>query len=384
MRSIYLDYNSTTPVASSVRDSILPFLSEFYGHPSSSHWQGRASQEAIEDARSNLATLLGCHPAEIVFTSGGTESINLALLGSARSIALTEPDLNPHLITTALEHAATQRCVEQLEQQGWEISIAECDNQGVVIADQVERLMRENTRLVNVIHANHHLGTIQPLARIAELCEDRDLLFHSDAAQSVGKIQCNVDELGVDLLSLSGHKFYAPKGIGALYVRLGVSLEPILCGDGNEGGLRPGTQNVAHIVALGQAAKLVMQGMESAADRLAELRDRFHAQLEHLLGMAIPVHGMRAARLPNSLSFELPNTRSVDLQQQIPEICFGPMLSPMFASGNGSPCSAYSAIGLTPDRIASTYRISLGWQTSEQEVEQSCQMIAAAYESLSL
>ena len=382
MRSIYLDYNTTTPVASSVRDSMLPFLSEFYGHPSSVHWQGRASQEAIEDARSNVALLLGCHPAEIVFTSGGTESVNLALLGAARAVALTEPELTPHLITTAIEHFSTQRCVEQLQLQGWQASVVPSDAQGVVQTGDIERLLRDNTRLVNVIHANHHIGTIQPLARIAEICDQRDVLFHTDAAQSVGKIQCSVDELGIDLLSLSGHKFYAPKGIGALYIRLGVSIEPILCGDGNEGGLRPGTENVAHIVALGQAAKLALQGMEAAADRLAELRDRFHAQLEHLLGVVIPVHGSRAQRLPNSLSFELPHTRANDLQQRIPEICFGPSLSPVTTIGNGSSNSTYAAIGLTADQISRTYRISLGWQTSEQEIEQACQMIAAAYESM--
>lgn len=382
MRSIYLDYNTTTPIAASVRESMLPFLTEFFGHPSSAHWLGRASQEAIEDARSYTAALLGCHPAEVVFTSGGTESVNLAILGVARAVSASEPELTPHFITTELEHACTRRCAERLAQQGWEISVVGCDSQGVVRVEQIESLMRESTRLVSIVHANQEIGTIQPLRSIAEICHDRDILLHTDAAQTVGKIVCNVDALDVDLLSFSGHKFYAPKGIGGLYVKLGVLIEPILCGEGNEGGLRPGTENVPHIVALGNAAKLAIQGLESASDRLAELRDRFHSQLEHLLKVAIPVHGEKAERLPHALSFELPGVKSSQLQQKLPEICFGPLSGTSGSIGNGKMHAAYAAIGLTADRIAETIRLSLGWQTSEQEIDQACQMIAAAYESL--
>lgn len=382
MRSIYLDYNTTTPVATSVRESMLPFLTEFYGQPSSSHWLGRAAQEALEDARAHVAVLLGCHPAEIVFTSGGTESVNLALLGVAHSISQTEPELTPHLITTPLEHACARRCAEQLERQGWQISVVGCDSQGVVQVEQLKSLLRENTRLVSIVHANQEIGTIQPLSYIADICHEHNILLHSDAAQTVGKIACSVEALGVDLLSFSGHKFYAPKGIGGLYIKLGVPIVPILCGEGNEGGLRPGTENVPHIVALGSAARLAMQGMDSAGDRLAKLRDRFHSQLEQLLKIAIPVHGDKAERIPNALSFELPGANAFQLQQRIPEICFGPLSAMGGTKCNGFPNPTYSAIGLTLERIAETYRISLGWPTSEQEIDQACQVIAAAYESI--
>jgi cysteine desulfurase len=275
MRSIYLDYSTTTPVAASVRDSMLPFLSEFYGHPSSGHWYGRAAQEAIEDSRSSLSSLIGCHPTEIVFTSGGTESVNLGLLGVARAVSRNLDNFVPHFITSSLEHACVRQCAQQLEREGWQVSYIGCDPHGQIRVDELAATIRGNTRLISLIHASHRIGTIQPLPQVAELCRERDILLHTDAAQSVGKIDCNVDYLGVDLLSMSGHKFYAPKGVGALYVRLGVPIEPIHFGEGCEAGIRPGTPNVPHIVGLGQAARLAQAGLETSIDRTSQMRDRF-------------------------------------------------------------------------------------------------------------
>lgn len=382
MRSIYLDYSTTTPVAASVRDSMLPFLSEFYGHPSSCHWFGRAAQEAIEDARSNLSCLIGCHPSEIVFTSGGTESVNLGLLGVSRAIGKSIPETTPHLITTSLEHSCVRSCAEQLEREGWQITCVGCDSQGVVRVEEVEQAIRESTRLISVIHASHSIGTIQPVQRIAELCQEKDILLHTDAAQSIGKIDCNVDQLGVDLLSLSGHKIYAPKGVGALYVRLGVPIEPVLFGEGVEAGLRPGTANVPHIVGLGHAAKLAQAGLENSFDRIAELRDRFHRQLERTLGRQIPVHGMGAERLPGILSLELPGVSAEAVQQMLPEICFGPCVPYTSRSGSRIGDPTLSALGLSEQQAANTLRLSIGWTTSEEELQQALHMVASAYESL--
>ncbi len=382
MRSIYLDYCTTTPVAASVRDSMLPFLSEFYGHPSSVHWYGRAAQEAIEDARSSLACLIGCHPSEIVFTSGGTESVNLGLLGVARAVSRNINKLVPHFITSSLEHTCVRQCAPQLEREGWQVSYIGCDKQGQVRVDELAETVRDNTRLISVIHASHRIGTIQPLEQIAELCRERDILLHTDAAQSVGKIECKVEELGVDLLSLSGHKFYAPKGVGALYIRLGVPIEPILFGEGCEAGIRPGTANVPHIVGLGQAARLAQAGLESAIDRTSQMRDRFHRQLESLIGRAIVIHGEHAPRVPGMLSMELPGVSAEAMHQRLPEICFGPAI-PSNGGRNGRATNpTHSALGLTEPQSANTLLISMGWTTSEDELQKAVHLIASAYESL--
>ena len=381
MRSIFLDFCSTTPIAASVRESMLPFLGEFYGHPSSAHWFGRAAQEAIEDSRSNVACLLGCHPSEVIYTSGGTEGVNLALIGAARAMERSRPNEKLHLITTVLEHMAVRKCVEHLEQSGWEVTVIGCDVNGVIRLDDFKAAIRPNSVLASVIHASHQFGTIQPLAEVAELCMAADIVLHTDAAQRVGKIKLDVESLGVDLLSLSGHKFYAPKGIGGLFVRMGVAVEPILFGEGNEGGLRPGTENVPHIVGLGQAAKLLMTGAESSADRLAQIRDRFHHQLESLLGQPLTVFGERALRLPHVLSLELPGVTAQALQQRLPEICFG-ATGVILDNPLAQRWNSYAAMGLSQQQAARALRVSIGWTTSEEELQQALQLIAAAHDGL--
>jgi cysteine desulfurase len=361
---------------------MLPFLNEFFGHPTSGHWFGRAAQEAIEDARSNVASLLGCHPSEIVFTSGGTESVNLALLGVARAVSRNLPELRPHMISTQLEHPCVRQCANQLEREGWEVSYIGCDRHGIVRMDELTNAIRPNTRLMSIIHANHRIGTVQPISQISELCHQRDILLHTDAAQSVGKIECNVDELGVDLLSLSGHKMYAPKGIGALYIRLGVPIEAIMFGEGCEAGLRPGTANVPHIVGFGQAARLAQAGLASTIDRTSELRDRFHRQLESLIGRAIRVHGQEAPRLPGLLSIELPGVSAAELHRRLPEVCFGPAIPNNGRSGGRVTNTTHCALGLTEQQSANTLLISIGWTTSEDELQKTLHLIASAYESL--
>ncbi len=382
MRSIYLDYSTTTPVAASVRECMLPFLSEFYGHPSSCHWYGRAAQEAIEDARSNVAALLSCHPSEVIFTSGGTESVNLGILGVARAITRNIPELVPHFITSSLEHTCVRQCAQQLEREGWQVSYVGCDRHGVVRLKEIENAIRATTRLVSVIHASHRIGTVQPIKEIAELCRRRDILLHTDAAQSVGKVDCSVENLEVDLLSFSGHKIYAPKGIGVLYSRLGVPIEPILFGEGCEAGLRPGTANVPHIVGLGQAAKLAQAGLKTTIDGISSLRDRFHRQLESMIGRVITVHGSEVHRVPGILSMEMPGVSAEAIHRHLPEICFGPAV-PSNGRTNGRVINpTHSALGLTEQQSSNSLLISLGWTTSDDELQRAVHLIAAAYESL--
>lgn len=384
MRTIYLDYCTSTPVAASVRECMLPFLNEFYGHPTSSHWFGRASQEAIEDARSNVASLLGCHPSEIIFTSGGTESANLGLLGVAKAVTKNIGNLTPHLIISKLEHPCVRQCAAHLEKLGWKVTRIGCDRTGVVCLDQLDAAIDDSTRIVSVIHGSHRIGTLQPIDKISEICHERDILLHTDAAQTVGKVDCDVDHLGVDLLSLSGHKIYAPKGIGVLYVRTGIPIETILFGEGCEAAIRPGTANVPHIVGLGQAAKLAKAGLESSSDLTSQYRDRFHHQLEYMIGKPIVIHGLKAERLPGLLSIELPGVPADRIQQMLPEICFAPSA---FYGGhcarNGKTLNpTHAALGLSQESSANTLRVSFGWTTNEEDLQQAVQMIATAYESL--
>lgn len=340
---------------------------------------GRVAAEAIEDSRSCLSTLLDCHPNELIFTSGGTESINLALLGVGRSIRAKHD--NPHCITTNLEHGAVRGAIAQLQREGWSVTVVPCDANGLISPGDIQRALQDNTRLLSVTHASYEIGTIQPLAEIAEVCHDRDLFIHTDAAQTVGKIECNPQELGVDMLSLSGHKFYGPKGVGALYVRTGVPIDSIMYGEGCESGLRPGTPSVSHIAGLGQAAKLAQAGLSSSIDRVSELRDRLYDDIQRLIGLPVIIHGQNVARVPGILSMELPGIIAEDLVQRLPEICFGPIAPRHTNPSETNPC-IWTSLGLPAYRRVSTVRISIGWSTSADELIQAAQMIAAAYESI--
>lgn len=379
MHTIYLDHSTTTPLAASVREAMLPFLQNMYGHPSSNHWMGRVAAEAIEDSRSCLSSLLDCHPNELIFTSGGTESINLALLGVGR--ALRAKLENPHCITSNLEHPAVRGAVAQLQREGWSVTVVPCDANGLISPSDVQQALQENTRLITITHASYEIGTIQPLAEIAQACHDRDLFIHTDASQTVGKIECNPQELGVDMLSLSGHKFYGPKGIGALYLRTGVPIDSIMFGEGCESGLRPGTPSVSHIAGLGQAAKLAQAGLSSSIDRVSELRDRLHDDIQRLIGLPVIIHGHSAPRVPGILSVELPGIVAEELAQRLPEICFGPFAPKHTNPNETTPC-LWTSLGLPSHRRISTVRISIGWSTSADELIQAAQMIAAAYESI--
>lgn len=377
MRTIYLDYNATTPVAPSVFEAIEPFLKEHFGNPSSNYALGRACREAIEDARGKVAALLGADRDEIVFTSGGTESNNLAICGT---MLQGVPGMAGHLIISVIEHPAVFEPARHLERLGFDVSVVGCDSRGVVSADKVAAAIRDDTRLVSIMHANNEIGVVQPLREISQVCRDHQALLHTDAAQTVGKINTFVEELGVDLLTVAGHKLYAPKGIGALYVRRGVRLENVLFGAAHEAGLRPGTENVPYIVGLGQACMLAFRSLDESERRLAGLRDRLLAHLSQAIGPRLAVNGADAARLPNTLSVRFPGVSAAEILARLPELCAS--VGSACHSGSTSMSPTLAAIGLDPDEARGTMRLSVGWFTSEEEIDRAANLLIGAWESL--
>jgi len=375
VRQIYLDYNATTPIAPSVLEAMDPFLKGHYGNPSSAHALGRAAHEGIEDARVEVANLLSCDREEIVFTSGGTESNNLAIKG----VLLSGQVGAGHLVISSIEHPAVNQPAKFLERLGFDVSIVPCDENGVVQPSAVEKALRKNTRLVSVMHANNEIGTVQPIRQIAEICHDRGILVHTDAAQTVGKIPCFVDQLDVDLMTIAGHKFYGPKGVGALYIREGVGLEPILHGASQENGTRAGTENTPLIVGLGQAAYLAAHNLDDACDALSRLRDRLSDQLTQSIPDLL-INGAKSKRLPNTLSVSFPGVGGREILRRIPEVC----------ASTGSAChssglvesATLESMGRTHDQIAGTVRLSLGWHTSEEEIDRTSSLLIDAWEVL--
>jgi len=377
MRHIYLDFNATTPIAPSVQEAMMPFLAEHYGNPSSDHAVGRACQEAVEDARGQIAMLLGADRDEIIYTSCGTESNNLALKGT---FLRRSPVEGGHLVISALEHPAVVEPARFLERFGYDVTVVPCNEQGLVDPEDVEAAIRRNTVLVSVIHANNEIGTIQPIRNIAALCHAQGVSVHTDAIQSVGKIRTLVDELDVDMLSLSGHKLYGPKGIGVLYVRRGTPLAPLLDGAGHEGGMRSGTENVPYIVGLGQAAMLATRSIEEASDRQALLRDRLLNRLQDEIGEPLTVNGQKAPRLPNTLSVNFPRVSASELLGRIPELCAS--TGAACHSGSGNVSATLAAIGLPAEQARGTVRFSIGWYTSEEEIDRAASLLIAAWEDL--
>ncbi|MFH1493936.1 MAG: cysteine desulfurase family protein [Pseudomonadota bacterium] len=372
---VYLDYNATTPVAPEVADAIEPYLREHFGNPSSSHIYGQRAKLAVEKARGEVATLIGAQPEEIIFTGCATEANNLAILGAARALGGKK-----HLITSAVEHPSVMQPILRLRDEGWEVSILPVDSTGRVDPHAVERALRPDTALVSVMHANNEVGTIQPIAEIARLTRPRGILLHSDAAQSTGKIEVNVEHLGVDLLTLAGHKFYAPKGVGALFVRAATQIASILAGAEHEHGLRPGTENVPFIVALGSAARLAHSHLPRAQVRLKALRDQLHLQLLSEIPHLV-LNGHPEARLPNTLNLSFPGVTGHDL--------LGAAASEVAAS-TGSACHSgehtasgvLGAMGASKERAAGAVRLSLGTYTTSIEISRAAQALISAWKQL--
>ncbi|MDO8350648.1 MAG: cysteine desulfurase family protein [Gallionella sp.] len=360
---IYLDYNATTPVALEVADAIQPFLDIHFGNPSSAHVYGLSARKAVAAARASVATLIGARDDEIVFTGSATEANNLALLGVASASAHTKR----HLVISAIEHPSVMQPAQHLREMGWELTVVPVDSYARVDPYAVAAAVRPDTALVSIMHANNEVGTIQSIAEIARLIKPMGVLFHTDAAQSAGKIELDVDALGVDLLTLAGHKFYATKGVGALYVRSGTPIKPILFGADQEHGLRPGTENVPLIVGLGAAARLAQERLPAATKKLQALRDALHERLAAAIpGLAL--NGHPTERLPNTLHLSFPGISGRDLLSNV---------AGQVAASVGSACHSesdavsgvMSAMGCDADRARGAVRLSLGWMTTPEEIE---------------
>ncbi len=377
MTPIYLDYNATTPVDPVVREAMQLFFAGEYGNPSSTHVLGRSSQRAIAVARGQVAALIGCAADEIVFTSGGTESSNLAIQGAVYHAA---SDRNGHLIISAIEHPATVEPARWLARQGFQITVVGCDANGVVDPGEIAAAIRPTTKLVSVMHANNEVGAIQPIGEISEICRAANAKLHVDAAQSLGKIEVDVNRLGVDLLTVAGHKVYAPKGVGALYVRQGVELEPVVRGAGHECGLRPGTENTPYIVGLGTAAELAAASLPGITRQLAAQRDRLELGLRGRIP-GLTVNAASSVRLPNTASVNFPGLIGAELLDAIPELCAS--TGAACHSGTTKLSATLAAMGVPEDVSRGAVRLSVGRSTTDEEIDTAVERLAAVWQKRS-
>lgn len=384
MSPIYLDYNATTPLDPAVVEAMLPYLTTHFGNPSSGHAYGKIAHEAVERARAQVAVLINAQAEEIVFTGGGTEASNQAIKGIClrrprgfftRLLGGRSPDA-VHLITTAVEHPATLEPVAFLGRLGASVTILEVDRYGCIDPDSVKRAMTPRTRLVSIMHSNNEVGTLMPVREIASICRERGVLVHTDCAQSLGKVPVNVEELGIDLLTMAGHKLYAPKGVGALYIRRGVQLESLIHGAGQENGRRAGTENVPHAVGLGAAAEIAARLLPAAPAKLQALRDRLHQALEAGLGERILLNGHPEKRLPNTLNVNFVGHVGSEFLEKVPEI----------AASTGSACHegrvsqspVLCAMKVPPEVGQGAVRLTVGRYTTEEEIDRAAEILVKA------
>ncbi|HEV2697447.1 MAG TPA: cysteine desulfurase family protein [Terriglobales bacterium] len=379
MRRVYLDNNATTPVLPEVLDAMRPYYAEHFGNASSIHHHGQETRAAVERARESVAKLLGCRPAEIVFTSGGTEADNLAIFGLVRP--------GDHVISSTIEHHAVLNSCKHLQETGVEVTYLPVDGQGLVNPDDVRRALRSNTRLVTIMFANNETGVIQPVEEFGKICAEADVYFHTDAVQAASKVPIRVKDIGCDLLSISGHKFHAPQGVGALYVRKGTILEPLFFGGSHERSRRAGTENVPGIVALGKAAELALKGFANGDDHaIAALRDR----LENAVLDQVDSAGVNGADLNGKSAPRVPNTTNIYFDYIEGEALVIALDLKGLAVSTGAACSSgaiepshvLTAMGLRPDRARASLRFSLGKQNTSEDVEFAIQLVPASVERL--
>jgi cysteine desulfurase len=362
---IYLDHNATTPVDPAAADAMTRALQHLFGNASSVHYYGQQAKAAIDEARSEVAALIGAEPAEVIFTSGGTEADNFAIRGAAEALEGTG---RKHVITCGIEHEAVLNTFKALARRGWRTTVLPLDARGIVSPDRLREAITDDTAVVSIMHANNEIGTIQPIAELATIAHARGALFHTDAVQSAGKIPVNVRSLGVDMVALSGHKFYGPKGIGALWVKRGVRLSPFLSGGKQERNRRAGTENVPGVVGMGVAATRAMQKMAAEGVRLAALRDR----LENGILSAVPntdVNGSRESRVPNTtnISFDRIEAESLLIALDLEGVAVS--TGSACSSGTLEPSHVLKAMGLSSHRAQNSIRFSLGESNTEEQID---------------
>lgn len=376
MQPIYLDCNATTPVDPRVLEAMLPYLREHFGNPSSSHPYGVQARLGVEQARRQVAALLGGEPDEIVFTGSGSEANNLAIKG----IAEANRDRGDHIITSQVEHPAVLEPCRYLERRGFRVTYLPVDNYGRVDPDAVAQAITPRTILITMMHANNEVGTIQPLAVIGRIARLHGIPFHTDAAQSMGKIPTRVEELQVDLLTVVGHKFYAPKGVGALYIRRGLQVESLIHGAGHEAGRRASTENVAGTVGLGEACRLAGENLAEAAGRLRELRERLYQGLMQQ-GVQLALNGHPTERLPNTLNLSFTGIDSNSLLAALPEIAAS--TGSACHAGETEPSAVLLAMGTPREQALGAVRFSLGRWTTAEEVDQAVTFLVERLRTLS-
>jgi len=364
----YLDYNATTPVDPAVLEAMLPFLADTFGNASSIHSAGQRARAAVDRARDSVAALLGAKSSEIVFTSGGTEADNLAILGLISAVALKSAGTRRHIVTSTIEHHAVLNSCQALEEQGVEVTYVPVGSTGVVDPNEIRRSLRPETVLITVMHANNELGTIQPVEEIGRIASEADVYFHSDAVQSAGKLPFSVNQLGVDLLSISAHKIYGPKGVGALYVRTGTPLSPQFHGGHHERDRRPGTENVPGIVGFGKAAELALANLAAEPQRIGALRDRLERAILDSIS-SVRVNGDVARRVANTTNLSFAAAGGEAMLIALDLIGVACSTGAACSSGAVEPSHVLLAIGLSPDEARSSLRFSLGRQTTSEEVE---------------
>ncbi len=375
MNSIYLDYNATTPIAPEVAECMKPFLNKYFGNPSSSHQYGIETKKAIQTARKQVAFLLEADPEEIIFTSGGTESNNLALQG----VVFANRDKGNHIITTKIEHPAISEVCRYLERNGYSVSYSNVDQYGIVSPEVIRKQIHKDTILISVMHANNETGSIQDIQTIAEIAKEHGIVFHTDAAQSVGKIELSVKKTPVDLISIAGHKLYAPKGIGALYIRKGVRLEKIFHGADHEQGLRPGTENVLEIIGLGKACEIAARDLKKNKLHFLNLRDSLHTELKKAIP-EIRLNGHAERRLSNTLNISFPRIEATTLLSELSGI----------AASAGAACHADSidvshvlkAMNVPEEYSMGSIRFSVGRNTTAADIEEAVRQIKEAVSGL--
>ncbi len=371
MQPIYLDYNATTPIDPRVAEAMLPYIHTHFGNPSSGHVYGQITKKAVDNARNQIAGMIGCLPDEVIFASGGTESNNYAIKG----VALAYKAKGNHIITSAVEHPAVIEVCRYLEKQGFRITYLPVDQYGLVDPGQVESAITGETILISIMQANNEVGTIEPIAEIADIAYRHNVLMHTDSAQAVGKIPVRVNQLNVDLLSIAGHKLYAPKGIGALYIRSGVKLEKLIHGANHEMNLRAGTENVIEIVGLGEACALIEQDFDKHYERMKKMRDRLEEGLKRL-AFDIKINGHPDKRLPNTCSVSFKGLKANGILDKMRSV----------AASAGAAChtdnikisSVLEAMSVPIDYAMGTIRFSVGRFTTTDEIDQALADVAKA------